>query len=180
LTIDVLVLRSAVLTQGDVGYAWWAGNARLINLSGALLGAHVAHSGMMVFWTGSAIPLRDITCHADNKGLPGRPKGGSLPRFPSLFPEKTRADVRKRAQRGRKIPREEHVIDAGLYLVSQSGPNSNKLVVLDNLITWIREVNNEELELNAKLDECLAYRERLLERERFLAEIAKEDDRSSR
>lgn len=25
---------------------WWAGNFRLVNLSGKLLGAHVAHSGM--------------------------------------------------------------------------------------------------------------------------------------
>ena len=37
----------------STGFAWWSGNARLINVSGKLLGAHVAHAGVMVFWTGA-------------------------------------------------------------------------------------------------------------------------------
>ncbi|MDJ0679872.1 MAG: chlorophyll a/b binding light-harvesting protein [Xenococcaceae cyanobacterium MO_167.B52] len=39
---------------------WLSGNARLINLSGQLLGAHIAHAGLIMFWAGS-ITLLEVT-----------------------------------------------------------------------------------------------------------------------
>ncbi len=40
-------------------YSWLSGNARLIDLSGQLLGAHIAHAGLIMFWAGS-IALLEI------------------------------------------------------------------------------------------------------------------------
>ena len=41
----------------STGFAWWSGNSRLINVSGKLLGAHVAHAGLMaVSYTHLTLP----------------------------------------------------------------------------------------------------------------------------
>ena len=34
-------------------WSWLSGNARLIDLSGKLLGAHIAHAGLIMFWAGA-------------------------------------------------------------------------------------------------------------------------------
>ena len=44
-------------SQESTGFAWGAGNARLINLSGKLLGAHVAHAGLIGFLGGCNEPF---------------------------------------------------------------------------------------------------------------------------
>ena len=36
-------------------FLWWAGNARLTNLDGRLLGSHLAHAGLIVLWAGAYI-----------------------------------------------------------------------------------------------------------------------------
>ncbi len=39
--------------EDKIDIPWWAGNARLADMSGRLLGAHVAHAGLIVFWAGA-------------------------------------------------------------------------------------------------------------------------------
>ena len=47
------VIDSSGGIEEDSGIPWWSGNARLKDVSGQLLGAHVAHGGLIVFWAGA-------------------------------------------------------------------------------------------------------------------------------
>jgi len=49
-------------------YSWWSGNARFIELSGKFLGAHVAHSSLIVLWAGS-MSLFEVSHYVPDKPL---------------------------------------------------------------------------------------------------------------
>ncbi|GEM_PF-5685092 len=66
----------------DYDSQWWVGNIRLVELSGRLLGAHVAHAGLIVFWAG-AITLLEVARF--QPGIPLYEQGlGLLPHLASL------------------------------------------------------------------------------------------------
>jgi len=41
-------------SNSNSDYSWLSGNARLIDLSGQLLGAHIAHAGLIIVSQGNA------------------------------------------------------------------------------------------------------------------------------
>ena len=49
-------------------FEWWAGNARLTERSGQLLGAHIAHAGLIMFWAG-ANTLAEVSRFIPNQSL---------------------------------------------------------------------------------------------------------------
>jgi photosystem II CP43 chlorophyll apoprotein len=54
--------------QETTDFAWWAGNAKLIYLSSKLLGAHVAHVGLIVF-RGRAMNLFEVAHFVPKKPM---------------------------------------------------------------------------------------------------------------
>jgi photosystem II CP43 chlorophyll apoprotein len=66
--LEIVKFNAGSSSQPNNGYAWWAGNARLINVSGKLLGAHVAHAGAIVFWCGG-MTLFEVAHYIPEKPL---------------------------------------------------------------------------------------------------------------
>lgn len=50
------------------GFAWWRGNARFLDRSGKLLGAHLAHAGLIVLWAG-AMTLFEISQYSPTQPM---------------------------------------------------------------------------------------------------------------
>ena len=54
--------------QESTGFAWWSGNARFIKLSGKFLAAHLVHTALIIFWSGS-MALFELSHFAPEKPL---------------------------------------------------------------------------------------------------------------
>ena len=67
---------TTAITQKEINnfatIPWWAGNARLENVSGRLLGAHIAQAALIVFWAG-AMTLFELSHY--NSSLPMSEQG---------------------------------------------------------------------------------------------------------
>jgi photosystem II CP43 chlorophyll apoprotein len=57
---SIMTATTKMGTPAIRNWSWLAGNARLIDLSGQLLGAHIAHAGLIMFWAGS-VTLLELT-----------------------------------------------------------------------------------------------------------------------
>jgi hypothetical protein len=81
-TVMTVLSLEKTLAAGNPQWAWLIGNARLINLSGQLLGAQIAHAGLLMFWAGGCaiaeVSRYDPTLPMSTQGLTLIPHLASL------------------------------------------------------------------------------------------------------
>jgi len=67
--VTISTYTEGTIAEENAKLSWLVGNARLIDFSGRLLGAHIAHAGLMMFWAG-AITISEVGRFVPDRPMP--------------------------------------------------------------------------------------------------------------